>query len=1108
MAGNLESLVHQTELLATDAALAPLTDRELLHRFKNHDENAFRALVRRHGLMVYRTCRRAIANEHDAEDAWQQTFMVLATRSALGSWQESVAGWLHETARRIALKSRTTADRRRNSEHRLPSRQPGIPLDEITGRELQETLDVELARLPEKYRLPLVLCLLEGATRDEAAHRLGWPLSTVKHRVHQGRELLRKRLVQRGLTLSSVLGAAALAGSSAQAAVPSVLVTSTIHAGLQLAGKTQIAAMKSARFLALVQRIVKSVLFSKPKLGAALVLGTGLLAVSAGLLALTRGPEPIPIDPAKSRPEQQQARPADKQQPVAEVDLFGDRLPPEAMARLGTIRFQHGASPRAIAFAPDGRTLASAGIDGTVHIWETSTGKELTRIEDERIPEGAGAVFGLAYSPDGKTIAGAQINHPPCLWDAATGKELRQFGGDKQRASWVVFSPNGKTLAYCGGWKDPTVWLAEVKTGKVLNHFGGHEGFVVPTAFSPDGKIIACADDKSIHLIDVEANKEQELALPDNHAIRYSSLAFSPDGKMLVASSKANKLIRLVEVATAKIVHDITLPTKSELAVPILFTLDGKKLISGHSDGIVRFWDVKSGVKMHEFRAYSQFVLTLALSPDGRTLATASNSNEENGVRLWETASGKRLVPLPGPQKAISFLVFSPDSRRIATASSGVHVWEASTGKLLQDWDVFGSLAFTPDGKTLVCGGWRDGKVHFLDLATGKESRQFQAHADNIFCLAIAADGKTLVTAGYDGFLKLWDLTTGHLLQDFGGKQKSYVWKVSLSPDARLLASIHQDDHVVRLWETGTGKLFREQSESDFVDGVSFSPDGRLVAVICRDDVNQKMFVRFREVATGNEVRLLPLGHGYRCDRVAYTPDGRTLIWGGPDRNLYLWEVATGQLRRKFSGHQGQLTCVAYSPNGRMMASGSFDASALIWEVTGQHSKKQAANSALSPEQLEKLWNDLAEREAVKSYQSLCQLRAIPDQAIPLLIRHLKPVPIADAKRFAEALRNLDSDTFTVRDRAVKDLEDLGEGAEGPLRKALEEKPTAEVKRQVERLLGQLEGSERLRQGRALEVLEHIGNEDALKLLKRFTEGAPDAGLTRQAKEALARMEK
>src|ERR1700730_12324215 len=109
MAGSLEALVHQTEILAADAALAPLTDRELLYLFSNHNEDAYRALVRRHGLMVYRTCRRAISNEHDAEDAWQQTLMVLASRSALGRWQESVAGWLHETARRIALKARTTA---------------------------------------------------------------------------------------------------------------------------------------------------------------------------------------------------------------------------------------------------------------------------------------------------------------------------------------------------------------------------------------------------------------------------------------------------------------------------------------------------------------------------------------------------------------------------------------------------------------------------------------------------------------------------------------------------------------------------------------------------------------------------------------------------------------------------------------------------------------------------------------------------------------------------------------------------------------------------------------------------------------------------------------
>src|SRR5262249_31007283 len=185
-------------------AAEQVPDNELLRRFsQQRDEEAFTALVRRHGAMVYHVCRRTLGNVHDAEDACQATFLILARRASAGKWHGSLAGWLHETAGRIALKARTSAARRRKREGPSEAGQTGSPLDEITARELQEALDAELARLPEKYHAPLVLCYLEGATRDEAARQLGWPTSTLKLRVEQGRELLRQRLLKRGLALSA-----------------------------------------------------------------------------------------------------------------------------------------------------------------------------------------------------------------------------------------------------------------------------------------------------------------------------------------------------------------------------------------------------------------------------------------------------------------------------------------------------------------------------------------------------------------------------------------------------------------------------------------------------------------------------------------------------------------------------------------------------------------------------------------------------------------------------------------------------------------------------------------------------------------------------------------
>src|SRR6266849_5161185 len=176
------------------------SDRELLRRFADlRDEAAFTRLVRRHGPMVLSVCRRLLHNWHDAEDACQATFLVLASKAASRYWQTSVASWLHRVAYHLALKARAAAVRRVGQERHVPDRPVPDPLETITGRELHEILDSELARLPEKYRAPLVLCYLEGATRDEAARQLGCPLGTLKSRVERGRELLRIRLVHRGL---------------------------------------------------------------------------------------------------------------------------------------------------------------------------------------------------------------------------------------------------------------------------------------------------------------------------------------------------------------------------------------------------------------------------------------------------------------------------------------------------------------------------------------------------------------------------------------------------------------------------------------------------------------------------------------------------------------------------------------------------------------------------------------------------------------------------------------------------------------------------------------------------------------------------------------------
>jgi RNA polymerase sigma factor (sigma-70 family) len=205
---------------------APASDRELLHRFAAGEQAAFAALFRRHAPMVLGVCRRVLPGEQDAEDACQATFLILSRKSGSGRWQPSVANWLYLTARRVSGNARLAAERRARRERRAVPRATLQPIDRMTGRELLEALDAELDRLPAIYREPLVLCYLEGLSREEAASRLGVLPATLKSRLERGRKRLGDALTKRGCVPGAAL--LVLATTSSANALPPRLLPSAL----------------------------------------------------------------------------------------------------------------------------------------------------------------------------------------------------------------------------------------------------------------------------------------------------------------------------------------------------------------------------------------------------------------------------------------------------------------------------------------------------------------------------------------------------------------------------------------------------------------------------------------------------------------------------------------------------------------------------------------------------------------------------------------------------------------------------------------------------------------------------------------------------------------
>src|SRR5438105_990347 len=274
---HLNVVVEHLRRLTAKAATDTLSDRQLLDRFvQEQSESAFQTLVARYGPLVLGVCRRVQYQEEDVEDAFQATFLVLARKAASIRRHGSLRNWLYGVAYRTAAHAKVEAAKRRARETHAPARSPKDPLAEITARELVAMLDAELSRLPAQYQGPLLLCSLEGRTRDEAAAELGCSLATLGRRLERGRELLRARLQRRGLGLGVALAPILLMHGAARAAVPPILSVSTVKAATLVAAGGGASSVVSARVIALSEGVLKAMFVTKARLAMVMFVVAGL----------------------------------------------------------------------------------------------------------------------------------------------------------------------------------------------------------------------------------------------------------------------------------------------------------------------------------------------------------------------------------------------------------------------------------------------------------------------------------------------------------------------------------------------------------------------------------------------------------------------------------------------------------------------------------------------------------------------------------------------------------------------------------------------------------------------------------------------------------------
>jgi WD40 repeat protein len=559
----------------------------------------------------------------------------------------------------------------------------------------------------------------------------------------------------------------------------------------------------------------------------------------------------------------------------------------------------HGVS--SVAFSPTGEIIASGGYDGTIRLWDVMTGKERNHwlssgVDPASNDNPRNAVNSVAFSPDGALLASGHGDSSVRFWEVVTGRELRQFPGSSFDILSVAFSPDGKLLA-TGGF-ECLVRLWEVSTGRKVAEFPGGIG-VNQVAFSPDGRILAGASiDQGVLLWDVTKGDliqrlQVESVLGPSRVPVIASLAFSPDGKSIAFGSGSFGLdfIELCDVVTGQ-KRQRFLGHHGDVGT-VVFSPDGKELVSGASDGTVRLWDVATGLERRRPQGHSGWVTALAISNDGKTIASGGL---DRLVFLWDASTGMEVKRLEGFSGGVTGVYFAADDKTLASADvdGTVRLWDLGTGaniRLPQYVNKPGYIQLSMSRETLAIGcvekrGKEDvWNLRILNLRTKHVEHPVNARGNVVESMSISPDGRAVATVTSDERLHLRDTVTGNETRQWLLSEKAVA--VAFSPDSELLATGGLDH--LKVWNKEKGQAIQ-----------SFLIDDRVV-ISC----------------------------------VAFSPDGKCLASGNQNNVIHLWEVATGRLLREFGEYDRdeEITSVLFMPDGSKLVSGSTDGLVTIWNL-------------------------------------------------------------------------------------------------------------------------------------------------------------------------------
>ncbi len=586
-----------------------------------------------------------------------------------------------------------------------------------------------------------------------------------------------------------------------------------------------------------------------------------------------------------------------------------------------------------VAFSPDGKTLVN-GMYDTLLIWDVATGKLLKSVKRQRA-----RIESLRILEDSKTLLCENYDGSVRLWDVTTGLEKQEFnpkasdgfGGVLQSAFGYEVTAAGLYLnkindngIYAVGYKNGKIRLKDATTGKLQKTLQGPKDRVSQLVFSPDGTLLAAdAIDGPLRLWDITTGRTPKILTQD--AKLWGVLTFSKDGKTLACQSQSGK-IELWDVATKTLRTTLGEDSRTPIHT-LVFSPDAKTVVTANPSGKIRIWDTYTGAELSVFSTgHTRKFGALAFSPD----STLLGSGHINTIMLWDARTFTQLSNRVDTNAWINALVFSPDGRTVSSVksfrfkrrtrgafikegvSSTLSLWDTRTGDKLSDLPVesylgelpklpgvqnssssssgaIGMVVFSQNGSMLATALNSDRAtedyrftVHVWNIPHRTVNLTLKGHTDTVNALAFTTNGGTLASGSDDKTIRLWDTSTGtEILNIPSGK----IHALAFSMDGKILASINSA-FSIQLWDVATGsELTSLEGQNNYGNVLAFSTDSKILACGSRDGT-----IRLWDVATGNKLSTLK-GHVDWVHALMFSPDGHTLASGSSDGAIFLWNV-------------------------------------------------------------------------------------------------------------------------------------------------------------------------------------------------------------------------